>query len=180
MFKKNLLQSIAFLLFSISLVGCSHTLKMYEGKDLEPSELAFVYPHAGVTSVGIRYINDKHLDIHSSNAVVHLRPGSTRVTIVNFFNEFFYQAGQNVVRTTWTMFETPVELKAGFTYFAWTSEPNALSPREACLIELSHSDFVQKYGGHTRVPQTSPPPGHKAGCGSIIDAKDYVKLHGKP
>jgi len=76
--------SVLVFLTLVALVGCSHTIKMYDGSERDLSRLAFVYPHAGADPIGIRYLNDKRIPLHTAYAVVHALPGPNKLTLVHF------------------------------------------------------------------------------------------------
>lgn len=165
------------LLTFIALGGCSHTVKMYEGGEKDVAQLAAIYPHAGNDPVGIRYLNDRRIPIHTVFAVAHVLPGPNKLTLVHFNTT----ASVQIVRTTWTMYEVPIDLQAGYTYVAWTGAPSTMAPEAVCVFKFSHADFSRLYGKDPRnISSPSVDGGTKVACGGPIDAKEYVKLYGHP
>jgi len=157
-------------LFTIS--GCSHTVKMYEGNERDLSQLAAIYLDAGNDPVGVGYLNDKWVPRRTNRAVVHILPGNNKLTLV-YVNRT--QEGR-IITSVYNMYSVQIDLRAGYSYIAWTGSHRSQPPSEACMFEYSHADFEKLYEGNPH-SITSPLSGRKVSCGNMINAKEYVKLH---
>jgi len=155
-------------------LGCSHTIKLYSG-ERTPQQLAYVYTHA--STLAVRYMDDQHLSIHTSQAVLHLAPGRHKFVVGNWFAD----PSAAGYRTTWLLYEVLIDLEQGISYVPWSSDPYSPGVKEVCFLAEPHDAPGARIGTSAREDTRTPSQkAVKAACGKLIDANEYTKKYGLP
>ncbi|MDM0062416.1 hypothetical protein QTH89_14540 [Variovorax sp. J22G21] len=171
---------LAASVISFFLVGCA-PIRMYEGPALPDSAVARLYSHAGASSIGIRYVDDRHIDVSSNKQAIYVLPGQKKLTLVHFDTRAFFSGTTPSVGVTWNLYEISLDMKAGHTYLPWPTGGRGTSPQQACVLEFTQQYFdANLLDKVTRGASLALENPSGARCGARIDAKAYIKAHGLP